>query len=231
MKLDLEKVNKQLGEMRASQIILWATEQFQTGITMMTSCGSDSAVMLQLVTKNIPDIPVIFVDTGYHFPETYRFAIELQDRFGLNLKVCSNKEMTPEQMELEYGKLWEQGEDGLHRYNQIRKVAPLNESLARFNVTALFSGIRFDQTNNRAEKSIIEIGEDGIYRIHPILKWDQRAIQRFMKFYKLPRHPLVVQGYESIGDWHCTLPGEGRNGRNLGDKSECGLHDLPDYRI
>ena len=96
---------------------------------MSTSFGAQAAVMLHLATRVAPSIPVVFIDTGYLFPETYRFADELTTRLKLNLKVYRAVE-SPAWLEARSGKLWEQGAEGLARYNQIMKVEPMQRALA-----------------------------------------------------------------------------------------------------
>ena len=116
-----QDVSESLEEQSASARIQWANEQFSNGLVMSTSFGVQSAVMLHLVTQQLPTIPVIFIDTGYLFPETYRFAEELTERLSLNIQVYKAS-MSPQEQEANYGKLWEQGLEGLERYNKINKV-------------------------------------------------------------------------------------------------------------
>lgn len=210
-------------------IIQYARGTFGDGLVMTSSFGADSVVLLKMATEVVPNIPVIFIDTGYHFPETYQYVIRVADFFGLNLKVFSAGDST-ETFESQHGKLWEKGEEGIARYNHIRKVLPLYHGLSKLRATAMISGIRAEQTENRANTEVIEFdGKGNIIRIHPILNWTKSDIDQYLRKYGLPRHPLVAKGYESIGDWHSTLPGKGREGRLLGQKQECGIH--LDYEI
>ena len=111
----------------AEDRVKWAVEQFGDGLVMTTSFGIQAAVMLHLVTRVAPKIPVIFIDTGYLFPETYRFAKDLTDKLGLNIKKYVPA-MTAAEQEALYGKQWEQGIDGLKRYNFINKVEPMDRA-------------------------------------------------------------------------------------------------------
>ena len=102
----------------AQEIIRCSYDAYGENLVMSTSFGAHSALMLHLATQEIPNIPVIFIDTGYLFPETYHFAQELKQRLSLNLKVFS-PEMTSAMFEALYGKLWEQGEKGIQKYLDI----------------------------------------------------------------------------------------------------------------
>src|SRR5476651_2341715 len=126
--VDPAAVDRRLSEASASDRIGWALGQFGSSLVLSTSFGAQAAVMLHLVTRLAPDIPVVFVDTGYLFPETYRFADELTKRLRLNLKVYRAHE-SPAWIEARHGKLWETGAAGLAEYNQIAKVEPMQRAL------------------------------------------------------------------------------------------------------
>src|SRR5579862_8277391 len=125
--LDLEHVT-------AEERVRWAVETFGDGLVMTTSFGIQSAVMLHLVTRIAPQIPVIFIDTGYLFPETYRFARELTERLQLNLKKFTPA-MTAAEQEALYGKLWEQGLDGIKTYNFTNKIEPMDRAVRELGAT------------------------------------------------------------------------------------------------
>jgi phosphoadenosine phosphosulfate reductase len=223
MELNLDEANKRLLRLEPEEIIQSAYLNFRERLVLATSFGAESAIMINMVTKIIPRIPVVFIDTGYHFPETHTFKRELADRFKLNLEVVS-AEMSPYDMERCYGNLWEQGDEGKKRYNQLRKIEPMNSKLKLLGAEAVLYGVRFAQTKNRASLRILEQNEQGIYHIHPILRWSDQLARVYMRVHDLPLHPLVEKGYHSIGDTHSTVQGEGRSGRLLGEKMECGLH-------
>lgn len=213
---------------RPEQIIQDAAETFKKGLVMTSSFGADSAMMLHMVTGLVPKIPVILINTGYLFPETEKFILRLTEKFRLNLKIFSSRE-TPESFERTYGRLWEKGEEGIRQYNNLQKVLPMQNALRFLKAKAVISGVRSEQTENRASLKKVEYTDDGLYRIYPILSWDTTEVEEYFKKHNLPRHPLVAQGYESIGDTHSTIPGKGREGRLLGVKQECGIH--LDYMI
>ncbi len=224
--LDLDSMNRRLANSDAPAIVEWASAAFGAGLVLSSSFGAQAAVMLHLVTRMVPRIPVIWVDTGYLFPETYRFADALARRLDLNLKVYQPL-ISPARQEAIDGQLWEQGQDGLGRYNQIRKVEPMQRALSELGATAWFAGLRRQQTDHRATLRTVE-RQDGVYKIHPILAWTNADVHRYLKQHDLPYHPLHEQGYLSIGDTHTTSRvtdgAHERAGRFGGLKQECGLH-------
>jgi len=224
--LDLAAVNAQLAEADAESIIGWAADAFGERLIMSSSFGSQAAVMLHLVTRIMPNIPVVFIDTGYLFPQTYRFAQELTQRLKLNLKVYAPR-TTAAWQEALHGKLWQQGEEGLAKYHQFNKIEPMQRALRELNAAAWLAGLRAQQTEHRAALRPVEL-QNGLYKVHPILRWTTKDVHEYLKKHGLPYHPLYEQGYKSIGDVHSTFrvtdePHE-RAGRQLGGKQECGLH-------
>ena len=223
--MQLDRVNPQLDGKSAEEVIRWAGETFGDGLAMTSSFGAQSAVMLHLVTRIIPDLPIILIDTGYLFPETYHFVQDLTKRFSLNLKVY-NSRVTPARYEALHGKTWEYAE-GLSHYHEVFKVEPLQRALEELNVTAWLAGLRAEQTDHRATLRTVE-KQDNIYKVHPILNWSRQDIGAYMAQHNLPYHPLVEKGYASIGDTHSSRPitaGEDeRDGRFGGFAQECGIH-------
>ncbi|MEX1017210.1 MAG: phosphoadenylyl-sulfate reductase [Phycisphaeraceae bacterium] len=224
--LDLPAVNAELADAAPARVIEWASQTFGDSLVMTSSFGAQSAVMLHLATRVVPDIPVIFIDTGYLFPETYQFAQQLTERLNLNLRVYQPR-LTAAHLEAIHGKLWEQGAEGLSKYLQIVKLEPMQRALNDLNVTAWVAGLRRGQTDHRASLRHVEL-QDGRYKVHPILTWSTKDVHEYLKKHDLPYHPLYEKGYISIGDTHSTLPvtaGEHeRTGRFSGLRQECGLH-------
>lgn len=226
--LDLLQVNQQLANAEAASVVEWSAETFSSGLVMSTSFGIQAAVMLHLVTRIIPDIPIIWVDTGYLPPETYQFAEQLTQRLELNLKVYQSP-ISPARMEAIYGKLWEQNNlADFNRYDQIRKVEPMQRALQELQATAWLAGLRKNQTEHRQGLDIVE-QQNSLYKIYPILTWNARDIYQYLTAYDLPYHPYFDQGYVSVGDWHSSRPlmaddTNERDTRFRGLKQECGLH-------
>lgn len=240
MSLEIASLNKEtlapLEKATATERVRWAHEQFGSGLMLSTSFGVQSAVMLHLVNTLIPDIPVIFIDTGYLFPETYRFAEELSERLKLNLKTYHPLQSAAQQ-EAVYGKLWEQGLAGLEQYNHINKIEPMNRAVKELGAQAWLSGLRRQQSSTRVERPVAQ-KQNKTWKVYPILDWSDRDIYQYLNEHKLPYHPLWDQGYVSVGDWHSTTPlsagMQTEDTRFNGLKRECGLHEPTggtDYQI
>jgi phosphoadenosine phosphosulfate reductase len=216
----------------AQERIRWAVEKYGNELVLSTSFGIQSAVMLHLVTQIRPDIPIIFVDTGYLFPETYRFAEELTERLGLNLKVYGPL-WTAARQEAIHGKRWEMGLEELEAYNRDNKVEPMARALSEFGATAWMSGLRRVQASSRSALQVVQTQKRTV-KIHPIIDWSEKQVYDYMTRHDLPFHPLWEQGYVSVGDWHSTAPlGAGMEAeatRFGGLKRECGLHEKSDQQ-
>lgn len=212
----------------AEERIRWAVDEFGDGLILSTSFGIQAAVMLHLATRIAPRLPVVFIDTGYHFPETYRFAEELTKRLQLNLKVY-NPLVTAARQEALHGKRWEQGLDGLKAYNFDNKVEPMDRAVRELGARAWLAGLRRSQSSTREALDVVQV-QNKITKVHPILDWDNRAIYRYLTANDLPYHPLWDQGYVSVGDWHSSAPlqpGQSEEETRFGGlKRECGLHEL-----
>lgn len=208
--------------------VRWALETFGNGLVMTTSFGIQSAVMLHLVTRIAPEIPVVFIDTGYLFPETYWFADQLTERLRLNLRVYRPR-LTAAYQEARYGKRWEHGLDGLKAYNFDNKVEPMDRAVGDLGVKAWLAGLRRSQSGTRKELGVVQ-EQNKIVKIHPIIDWDNRTVHRYLTEHDLPYHPLWEQGYVSVGDWHSTTklePGMTEEQTRFGGlKRECGLHEV-----
>lgn len=220
----------------AEERVRWAAESFAGRLVMSTSFGIQSAVMLHLVTQIEPAIPVVFIDTGYLFPETYRFAEELTARLKLNLKVY-NPAMTAARQEALYGKEWERGIEGIERYNFINKVEPMERAVRELGAGAWLTGLRRSQSNSRRGLSAVH-RQNKVTKIHPLIDWDDRRVYRYLTSNGLPYHPFWEQGYVSVGDWHSSsklLAGMTEEQTRFGGlKRECGLHEntgRADYQI
>ena len=223
----LAESNVQLEKLSAKQRVGWALEQLPGAFVLSSSFGIQAAVLLHMVTQQKPDIPVILTDTGYLFPETYRFIDELTDKLNLNLQIFS-AETSAAWQEARYGKLWEQGVEGIEKYNEINKVEPMNRAIETLGAQTWFAGLRRDQSGSRA--NLPELGvQRGVFKLLPIIDWDNRQIHQYLEQHKLKYHPLWDEGYLSVGDTHTTRkwePGMAEEEtRFFGLKRECGLHE------
>jgi len=194
---------------------------------VVSSFGAESAVLLHLIAQVDPGVPVLFLETGKHFPETLAFRDDVVEQIGLknliNLHPCLGELETRD----ESGLRWSYDPDGCC---EIRKVKPLAKAMAQYD--ASFTGRKAFQSSTRANLPRFEVDtsdEQGRLKINPLIDWDASQIEGYMIEHNLPRHPLVAQGYPSIGCSPCTkkvAPGEDpRSGRWQGwDKTECGIH-------
>ncbi len=225
--VDVAAANAALATATAEERIAWAAEQFGESLVLSSSFGAQAAVMLSLATRVVPGIPVVLIDTGYLFPETYRFADELTTKLKLNLKVY-RPELSAGWIEARHGKLWEQGLDGLKRYNALAKVEPMQRALRELGARAWLAGLRRAQAESREKLDIVGT-QDGRTKIHPIIDWSDRDVHRYLTKHGLTYHPLWDQGYISIGDTHTTRPLTAdltpEQTRFFGLKRECGIHE------
>ncbi|MFN9260784.1 phosphoadenylyl-sulfate reductase, partial [Microcystis sp.] len=185
LSLDLARINQRFDSANAAEIVAWSAATFGEGLVMSTSFGIQAAVMLHLVTAIIPDIPIIWIDTGYLPPETYQFAEELSQRLQLTRKVYQSP-LSPDRMEAIHGKLWSNNDlDSLNLYDKIRKVEPMQRALKELKATAWLAGLRRDQTDHR--KTLQWVNQQGErYKILPILDWNAKTIYQYLTKYDLP---------------------------------------------
>ena len=228
---EIDLWNHELSLLDAPALFDWAIEKFGKGVVKSTSFGLQSAVMLHLIRQAQANIPVIFVDTGYLLRATYEYANVLQDELAFKANVYSSK-MSPAFQEQSYGKLWEQGSEGMAKYNFLNKREPMDRALSDFSATLSMAGLRKSQASSRKDLPFIEQKND-IYKFYPILDWEDRTAYQYLLQNNLPYHPLEGMGYDSLGDWHSTKKisevESKEDTRHGGHGRECGLHaDLHD---
>jgi phosphoadenosine phosphosulfate reductase len=227
--LDLEAINRGFQGASAEDIIAWAVAAFPGNAAISSSFGAESACLLHLATQIKPDIPVLFVNTGFLFPETLEFKDLLKERLKLN--VLEFKPLIPhETWVAEKGKLYETDPDACCAANKVEPMARAIQGIACW-----MSGVRRDQTAYRAGMSYVERKKDGIVKVSPMASWHTRQVHEYIKKYDLPYHPLWEKGYTSIGCEPCTLvpgdPNDPRSGRWKGqNKKECGIHTFLDEK-
>ncbi|MGB5446151.1 MAG: phosphoadenylyl-sulfate reductase [Psychromonas sp.] len=223
----LAEANKQLEQMTAQQRVRWALENLESEFVLSSSFGIQAAVCLHLITQEKADTPIILTDTGYLFPETYKFIDDLTTRLNLNLKIYRAEQSSAWQ-EARYGKLWEQGVEGLTRYNLINKVEPMKRALKELNAKTWFSGLRRSQASSRGHLPVLSI-QNGCFKFLPIIDWSNKQVHYYLQENNLEYHPLWEQGYVSVGDVQTSRPLEAgmseEETRFFGLKRECGLHE------
>lgn len=229
-------INAAFDGMNATERVKWMHEQHGSRLVLSSSFGLQAAVMLHLVSEHAPGIPVVWLDTGYLFPETYQYAEKLIEQLGIDVKIYQPKYSAARQEAL-FGKLWEQGEEGSTRYSLINKVEPMNRALTELGADIWMSGLRKSHSSTRAERTFAE-QQKRTLKVYPILDWADAQVAAYFHDNKLPRHPLEEKGYRTMGDWHSTRPvGDGESAEQSrfgGEKYECGLHlssDANDFQI
>lgn len=226
LNVNFEALNNRFENEPPKNILKWAIQTFPKKIAMSSSFQMQSLPLLHMVSKTVPELKVVFLDTGYHFPETLLFRDKLVKEWQLNLEVVRSSRSKDE--------LAQQRTNALYRRNPdlccyVNKVEPMQQVMSELD--AWISGIRRDQSPSRANTRILERTPQGIIRIHPMATWTKKDIWQYIDEYGLPEHPLFSQGYISIGCAPCTQPifdgQDERAGRwNGSNKTECGLHTL-----
>ncbi len=218
-------MNERYAETGPLSIISAITEEeFAPGkVALVSSFGTESAVLLHMISRIRPDLPILFLDTGKLFGETRRYRDQLVTLLGLT----GVRSVTPDLDRIKdldaKGVLWSQNPN---LCCEIRKVEPLARAVAPFD--AWFTGRKAFQAATRARLPVLELAE-GKFKVNPIVGWTKADIDAYFERYALPRHPLEADGYLSIGCMPCTsrvAPGEdARAGRWRGtEKVECGIH-------
>ncbi len=221
----LAKLSKQAEGLTGAPLLEFARETFGDRLAVVSSFAAESAVLLHLVARVDPGIPVIFLETGKHFPETLMY----RDRLVGRLRLSDVRSVRPQPAEVEEsdpdGRLWASSTD---MCCHLRKVLPLERALTGFD--AWVTGRKRFQGGTRKKLGGIE-RDGGRFKINPLAAWSKDEIDAAFAESGLPRHPLVAEGYPSIGCLPCTRrPAEGedeRAGRWAGQtKTECGIHKV-----
>ena len=211
---EIAELNEKFEKEPAGAIIRWAVDTFHPHLSLAASMTD--AVLIDLAVRVEPAIEVVFIDTGYHFPETLETVETVRRRYGLNLRIMTVAAQEPEMWKI----------DPENCCSAV-KVGQLDRAL--FGKEAWMSGLRRDEAPTRAKAPIVARDLRGLVKVNPIATWTDLDIRGYIKDHDVPVNPLVDQGYPSIGCWPCTKPvAEGedpRSGRWVNsDKTECGLH-------
>ena len=226
----LEQLRRDFGYLEGAELLdAMIHKAFPGKIAMVSSFGSEAVVLLHLLSEVDPTVPVLFLNTGKLFGETLRYRDRLQDKLGLTDVRSLGPDPRIEAEADPMGDLWARDADGCCH---LRKVLPLAHGLKGFE--ASITGRKQFQTGARKGMPTIEQeanadGSPGRFKINPLANWNLDDLKTYIEDHKLPRHPLVKDGYLSIGCMPCTdrvKEGEDyRSGRWAGtDKDECGIH-------
>ncbi len=211
---ELFALNAEFEHAPASTIISWAVGAF--GPHLCLTASMTDAVLIDLAVKADPAIEVVFIDTGYHFPETLDTVERVRRRYGLNMKIMTAPDNTEE--------LWKIDPD--HCCSAL-KVQQLERALA--GKAAWMTGLRRNEADTRSTALVVGRDLRGLVKINPIAAWSNQDVDDYIVAHDVPFNPLLDQGYPSIGCMPCTQPvapgQDPRSGRwNGKDKTECGIH-------
>ncbi len=233
--IDPIQLSEDLFSLKAGERLRLLYERLEGRLVASTSFGLQAAVMLHLIHEHAPKIPVVFIDTGFLFPETYHYAEQLTSMMQLDLRIYQ-PQISAARMQALWGNLWEQGKEGADRYGVITKIEPMNRALRDTGADVWLSGLRRSQSSSRVDRPLVEQQKKTL-KAYPILDWADIQVDLYFHQNKLPRHPLSERGYVTMGDLHSTRPveqGDVEATRFNGDKYECGLHldsGTPDFQI
>jgi len=211
---ELAEISDRFETASASAVLRWARDRF--GASLVLASSFQDCVLIDVAARQYPEIEVVFLDTGFHFPETLDYVETVRRRYDLNLRVLGPA-LGPGE--------WPCGTD---RCCELRKVAPLAQALEGRD--AWMTGLRRTEAATRAEAPIVGWDEGrGLIKVNPLATWTDRDVSGYVIDHGLPVHPLTSQGFLSIGcapTTRAVLPGEDpRAGRWSGtDKTECGIH-------
>jgi len=224
---DIKAQNLAFEQAGAEDILRWAAAHFGQSLCMSTSFQLGGMVLIDMLSKIDRSIPVLFVDTGFHFPETLAFRDQVLERYKINLITLKPIVERPDFVRFF-------GDDKLYERNpteccRINKIEPMEQALKKYN--ARIAALRRDASPERARMQILETRTDGVTLIHPLANWTREQTQAYLKQHNVPVHPLHAKGYKTIGcsPTCCTVPvsdnAPERAGRWTGTgKTECGLH-------
>jgi phosphoadenosine phosphosulfate reductase len=210
---------------RVEEILEWAVHQFESRLAMTSSFGAEGVVLIDKITRIAPDIPIIYLDTGFHFPETEQLKEQLRLRYNLHIVVPQASLTVAQQAAVHGEKLYKSNPDLCCR---LRKVEPLRQALKGYD--AWIAALRRDQSPTRADIRIIEWNaRHEMVKINPLATWTRKQVWDYIIKYNLPYNKLYDEGYASIGCAPCTRPvsltEHERDGRWSGQgKLECGIH-------
>lgn len=217
------RLDAELRHAHPATVLESAVEAFGDKLALVSSFGAESAVLLHMISRIKPDVPVLFLDTGMLFGQTLDYRKNLAARLGLT----DVRDLRPAYNDLAVAdpdaKLWQTDTDACC---EVRKVVPLDRALTEFD--GWITGRKRFHGGDRLSLPVVEQA-DGQVKFNPLADWGKAELDAYMVEHDLPAHPLVAQGFPSIGCWPCTKPVEEgqdvRAGRWAGqDKTECGIH-------
>lgn len=228
---DLDELNQQFENAHPREILTWCLENVPTGLVQTTAFGVTGMVIIDILYRVLapqPPVPVLFLDTLHHFPQTLEFLEKAKTVYKLDLHVYKTLQANSRSdFAALYGEeLWHKD---IEKFHYLTKVEPLQRGLGQLNTIAWINGRRRDQAETRTKISVVELDKKGRIKINPLANWTRQQTWAYIAEHSVIYHPLHDQGYASIGDEPLTTPvtsGEHeRAGRWRGmGKTECGIH-------
>lgn len=228
---DLHELNERFENAHPREILAWCINNMSHGLVQSTAFGVSGMVIMDIIYRDLqpkPAVPVLFVDTLHHFPETLDLVEKAKARYNLDLKIYKNSEANNRaEFGCRYGyALWKRD---INEFHTLTKVEPFQRAMDELNVTAWINGRRRDQASTRAEIPIFELDKQGRLKVNPLACWTRKETWKHVFEYRVPYNVLHDQGYGSIGDEPLTTPtGAGEHERagrwRDSGKTECGLH-------
>lgn len=227
--LDLDQLNQKYENAHPSEILAWSVENIARGLIQTSAFNVDDMLITDILYRELKHrVPVIFLDTLFHFRETLELVEKAKQIYDLDLKVYKILDVdSREAFAVKYGdELWEKD---IAKFHQLTKIEPLQRGLAELNTVAWITGRRRDQAVTRANMPIFEIDGNGRVKVNPLANWTRKQTWGYVAEHGVIYNPLHDKGYPSIGDEPITTPvAEGedeRAGRWRGfGKTECGIH-------
>lgn len=229
---DIEELNLRFGCCHPRKVLAWCVENFPTGLVQSSAFNVNGMVIIHMLYRElrIEPIPVLFLDTLHHFPETLELVRKATKVYNLNLKVYKVPNVDSRQAFANcYGEaLWDTDTD---KFYQLTKIEPLERGLKELGSAAWITGRRRDQSSTRSVTPIFELDKKQRLKINPLATWTSQDVWTYVVEHEVIYNPLHDQGYPSIGDQTTTTPvNEGedeRAGRWRGKgRTECGIHYL-----
>ncbi|HIK56322.1 MAG TPA: phosphoadenosine phosphosulfate reductase [Synechococcales cyanobacterium M55_K2018_004] len=228
---DLDALNQQFETAHPREILAWAVENIPSGLVQTSAFNVDDVLITDLLYRELKPaqpVPVLFLDTLHHFPQTLELVDKVKGIYNLNLQVYKIQDVnTREEFAAKYGAaLWD---TDIVKFHDLTKIEPLQRGLKELGAIAWITGRRRDQANTRADMPIVELDKQGRIKLNPLANWTRKQTWAYVAEHGVVYNPLHDQGYPSIGDEPITTPvAEGedeRAGRWRGTgKTECGIH-------
>ncbi|WP_416672764.1 phosphoadenosine phosphosulfate reductase [Egbenema bharatensis] len=228
---NLDELNQRFETAHPQEILAWCVENIPTGFVQTSAFNVDDVMITDILYRQLQPaqpVPVIFLDTLYHFPQTLELVAKAKELYNLDLRVYKTPEVnTREAFADRYGEaLWDKD---IEQFHHLTKIEPLNRGLDELNTVAWITGRRRDQAVTRANMPVFELDKQQRLKVNPLAAWTRKQTWDYVAKHKMIYNPLHDQGYPSIGDEPITTPvadGEDeRAGRWRGSgKTECGIH-------